>query len=277
MEDPGKHAHKRCHNRRKYRGGAWDADLSSQDKEAKVFCRCAGYYRFADPSRRVLLLSFWKTMRVAIVSIIIIGALFFLCIWLMSRYGLMHVETPEKKAGRLGENFATGIIREILQADDVLLTNIPVSFGDQQSELDNVIINSCGIFIIEVKNLAGTLIGSEDESKWIQTGSSGMGSFSQKIIKNPISQVKRQVGIIESIMKEHGIEVPVKGYVFFVERNCPVKSRFVLETQMDIDSAIHRNGSVISEEERAKEILQNKAKAKAKPQDIVSVLKQATK
>ena len=47
-------------------------------------------------------------------------------IGLIARSGKIHVETPEMKAGHLGEQFATGIIREILHEDDLLFTNVPV-------------------------------------------------------------------------------------------------------------------------------------------------------
>ena len=96
-----------------------------------------------------------------ILAVACLSVLFIVVIGLIARSGNIHIETPEKKAGRLGERFATGIIREILQEEDLLFTNVPVFADGKQTELDNVIINPNGVFIIEVKNLHGTLYGDE--------------------------------------------------------------------------------------------------------------------
>ena len=155
----------------------------------------------------------------------------------------IHVETPEKQAGRMGERIATAVISEVLREDDTLLTNVPVIYNGKQTELDNVIINSNGVFIIEVKNLRGVLSGDEESFDWIQTKSSSAGEFYQKKVKNPIGQVKRQIYILSKYLKKRGIDVWIEGYVFFVERNSPIKNDYVLETRKDIDRAIHRGAT----------------------------------
>lgn len=154
----------------------------------------------------------------------------------------IHVETPEKQAGRMGERIATAVISEVLREEDTLLTNVPVYYDGKQTELDNVIINSNGVFIIEVKNLRGVLSGDEESFDWIQTKSSSAGEFYQKTVKNPIGQVKRQIYILSKFLQEKDVHVWIEGYVFFVERNSPIKSGYILETRRDIDRAIHRSG-----------------------------------
>ena len=154
----------------------------------------------------------------------------------------IHEETQQKKAGRYGEKIATAVIREILTTDDKLLTNVPIRAAGKQTELDNVIINSNGVFIIEVKNLRGVLSGNETDPDWLQTKSSSGGEFYQKTVKNPIKQVKRQIFILASLLKAHHLYVWVEGYVFFVEQNSPIKSEYVLKTQRDIERKIHSKG-----------------------------------
>lgn len=169
----------------------------------------------------------------------VVWLLLFLSDWLQKLFRI-HVESPEKQAGRMGERIATAVISEVLREDDFLLTNVPVFFDGKQTELDNVIINSNGVFIIEVKNLRGVLSGDEDSYDWIQTKSSSGGEFYQKTVKNPIGQVKRQIYILSNYLQENDVDVWIEGYVFFVERNSPIKSEYVLETRRDIDRAIHR-------------------------------------
>lgn len=73
-------------------------------------------------------------------------------------------EAPERKAGRAGEEKAANIIGSILRENDRLFTNVQISYEGKPAELDNVIVNKYGVFIIEVKNYNGTLVGNEDDS-----------------------------------------------------------------------------------------------------------------
>ena len=61
-------------------------------------------------------------------------------------------ESEQKIAGQNGEWFATQVILDNLRENDILLTNIKISFRERDAELDNVVINNRGVFIIEVKN-----------------------------------------------------------------------------------------------------------------------------
>ena len=174
-----------------------------------------------------------------IMGVIITSAIFALIIILVTILRPTHIETPEKRAGRLGEQFATTLIREILTDNDVLLTNVPLHTYDKKTELDNLVVNSHGVFIIEVKNYYGELIGDEDDFEWIKNNMYPAGSFKQTTVKNPIVQVKRQIFILSQVLKEHYIDVRIDGYVFLTERNSPVDSPLVLDTQADMDSVIH--------------------------------------
>ena len=193
-------------------------------------------------------------------AVILLAAVFCVIffIWLAVKVGFRSVELPEKRAGRLGERFAYEVISEILREDDVLLTNVTVHAAGKQAEFDDIIINPTGVFIIEVKNYSGELFGDEDDYEWIKNKMTPGGQFYQKTVKNPIKQVKRQVYVLSQYLRSHGINVWIKGYVFFVEQNSPVRSAYVLETQRDIDKAVHRSRDVALDEDtidRIQEVL----------------------
>ena len=126
-----------------------------------------------------------------------------------------RIESPQRKAGRLGEKFATGVIQEILTSGDVLLTNVELSVDGKRTELDNVIINSRGVYIIEVKNYSGELFGTEDDYEWIQSKMTSGGNFYQKQVKNPIRQVNRQIYILSQYLMNQDVHVWIEGYAFF--------------------------------------------------------------
>lgn len=168
-----------------------------------------------------------------------IGSIAF-CIILIAVLFYKTYEPPRVRAGKQGEKEATEIIKQVLQEDDILLTNVCVKYGEKEAELDNVIINSKGVFIIEVKNYSGTLIGGEEDYEWTKYKVSRGGNIYEKQVRNPIKQVKRQVYILARFLKCCGIHVWVDGYVLLLNHNSPVHSDMILESFGEIDRALHR-------------------------------------
>ena len=173
------------------------------------------------------------------VTIVVIVSILALITIIWIKFGSSGIESPERRAGRMGEEFASGIIEEILDNTDVLLRNVHITHNGEQTELDNAIINNAGVTVVEVKNWYGELFGGEDDPDWIQNKTSPGDGIIQQTVRNPILQVKRQVRILSEILADNSVMVDVKGFVFFVNMNCPVESEYILKTQEDIDRAIH--------------------------------------
>ena len=152
------------------------------------------------------------------------------------------IEPGNRRAGRRGEVAATNAIRSVLRDDDQLFTNVEISFDDRPAELDNVVVNHYGVFIIEVKNYKGRLRGGEDDYEWIKRKVDGYGNVFVKNVKNPIKQVKRQVYILAKYLEYYGCRVWVEGYVLLVRGNSPVQSDVILSSVEDIDRVIHTPG-----------------------------------
>ena len=155
----------------------------------------------------------------------------------------INIEDPVKRAGRRGEEIATDIISRVLTDDDILLTNVRISFEGSRSEVDNLIINSHGVFIIEAKNYVGELVGDLDDYEWKKYKTTPGGDIYCKTVKNPIKQVKRQIYILSHILRQHKLDVWVDGYVILLEKNSPVDDNMILESLSDIDKAIHGLGN----------------------------------
>ena len=152
------------------------------------------------------------------------------------------IEPGNRRAGRRGEVVATNAIRSVLRDDDQLFTNVEISFDGRPAELDNVVVNHYGVFIIEVKNYKGRLRGGEDDYEWIKRKVDGYGNVFVKNVKNPIKQVKRQVYILAKYLEYYGCRVWVEGYVLLVRGNSPVQSDVILSSVADIDRVIHTPG-----------------------------------
>ncbi len=148
-------------------------------------------------------------------------------------------KSAAEEAGRYGELRATEIIKKCLNEDDRLFTNITVFYDGKETELDNVIVNKYGVFIIEVKNYNGHLVGREEDFEWTKYHTTEAGNTYTKIVKNPIKQVKRQVYILARHLEGNGAKVWVKGYTLLLNNNSPVKSEYVLKSTKEIYYALH--------------------------------------
>ena len=144
----------------------------------------------------------------------------------------------QKAAGDWGEQETLERIKSIKKRGDYLIQNIPVTYEGDETELDILIVNRNGVFIIEVKYYHGELFGNETDEKWIEYKVFPTGE-EEKFVKNPISQVKWQAGLLGKRLRSEGIQVWTEGFVYLVDENSPVKSRFVLNNVWQINKTIH--------------------------------------
>ena len=175
-----------------------------------------------------------------IIGIIVFILLIIGLVYLLDSTDIELFESGKKRAGRRGEEYASQIIGMVLRDGDVLLNNVEISFDGKPAELDSVVINNRGVFIIEVKNYSGILCGSEDDYEWIKSKTTEAGNEYVKTVKNPIKQVRRQVYVLANYLKQYGIDVWVEGYAYLVNKNSPVHTSEVLVTPEDIDRVIHK-------------------------------------
>ena len=148
-------------------------------------------------------------------------------------------ESGQKRAGRQGENYVCDLICQVLKEKDLLFFFFFIEIEGKRTELDHIIVNNRGIFIIEVKNYSGSLMGTDNDYEWVKTKISSSGNSYTKIVKNPIKQVNRQVYLLAQFLKYYGVDVWVEGYTFFVQGNSPVHCKQVLESAQVINHVIH--------------------------------------
>lgn len=191
------------------------------------------------------------TKGVVLVALVLFGIIFIGLIRALIRgrrednqidFSPVEPEAPERRAGRRGEEMVADLIRTVLREEDRLFTNVEVFFDGKTTELDNVIVNKYGAFIIEVKNYNGTLLGGEDDFEWKKYHTTDAGNTYAKTVKNPIRQVKRQIYILAHYLDWCGIQVWVSGYALLLWANSPVESEYILKSAEEIDRAIHKPG-----------------------------------
>lgn len=87
-------------------------------------------------------------------------------------------------------------------------TNVLINCDGDMAEIDDVIINKYGVFIIEVKAYEGRLYDMENDYEWVKYKDDGYGNTFVKYDRNPIPQAfgknrldKSSIEMIQSILE----------------------------------------------------------------------------
>ena len=124
-------------------------------------------------------------------------------------------------SGLEGEN-KTNAIFEKLSDDYYVLSDLNVKVGNKTSQIDNIVVGSNGIFVIETKNLNGLIEGNEDDKEVVQHKVGIKGGNYSKTFYNPIKQVSTHVYRVSEVLKGYNLNKWVQGAVYFTNRNCIV-------------------------------------------------------
>ena len=170
---------------------------------------------------------------------IIVIIFFVIILFIFLLLSLSNDEDQKRIAGKEGELQAKKILNHYLNENDLLLNNLNISIHGRNTELDYVIINNNGIFIFEVKNFSGKLVGNEDDQYWNKYKISRGNKEYIKEIRNPIKQLKREIYLLKEYLKYYGVDLWIEGYVLFVNMNSPVESEYTVNDKSEIDDILH--------------------------------------
>jgi len=170
---------------------------------------------------------------------IIVIIFFVIILFIFLLLSLSSDEDQKRIAGKEGELQAKKILNQYLNENDLLLNNVNISIHGRNTELDYVVINNNGIFIFEVKNFSGKLVGNEDDQYWNKYKISRGNKEYIKEIRNPIKQLKREIYLLKEYLKYYGVDLWIEGYVLFVNMNSPVESEYTVNDKSEIDDILH--------------------------------------
>jgi len=130
----------------------------------------------------------------------------------LSQY--MQQKAAIYKSGVDGEN-ATAEIVSSLPNTYLGFQNVQVTYEGKTSELDMVVVGPTGVFIIETKNLNGTIVGNYGNPQWVQKKVGQEGTPYSKNFYNPIKQVGTHVYRLANYLRSNGCYVHVNDMVYF--------------------------------------------------------------
>ena len=116
--------------------------------------------------------------------------------------------------GRRGESRVRTAIGKTKPGSQYVINNLILNVGENKtSQIDHVLINRNGIFVIETKNYAGRIYGDEDQYRWTQVLAYGK---VKNQLYNPIKQNKTHIRHISNVLTE---KLPIVSAVVFVKGN----------------------------------------------------------
>lgn len=114
--------------------------------------------------------------------------------------------------GKVGELKVRCIIGSNNPGKRYVINDLTLANNGKTAQIDHVVINSNGVFIIETKNYSGTIYGSENQLEWTQV--LAYGKVKNKFY-NPLKQNATHVYCVSQIIGN----LPIHSFVVFTKNN----------------------------------------------------------
>ncbi len=123
----------------------------------------------------------------------------------------IYLKNPTTR-GKSGENKVKWVIGETIENEQYIINDLIITNEGKTSQIDHIVINPRGVFVIETKNYSGDIYGSENQREWTQV--LAYGNVKNKLY-NPIKQNATHVYHVKKIVGK----LPVHSLVVFVQNN----------------------------------------------------------
>lgn len=155
------------------------------------------------------------------------------------------------QAGTNGEKKALKVLADGLPDSYCCVNNVVVRFEERHNELDLVVVGPSGVFIVEVKNTAGNIVGDYEDQILQQKKRS-----ETKEMRNPVKQVKTHTDILSRYLRAKGVRCWVQSTVFFVNPKCAPEIRNIPQNGVQV-FAVSQGGAqkLVDFIQRSKEAL----------------------
>jgi uncharacterized membrane protein len=115
--------------------------------------------------------------------------------------------------GYLGENSVISVIGGTIAGEKFVINNYMLADDGKSSQIDHIVINGNGIFVIETKNYSGNIYGNESQEQWTQV--LAYGKVKNKLY-NPLKQNATHIYRLKKILPPY---TKIKSLVVFVQNN----------------------------------------------------------
>ena len=116
-------------------------------------------------------------------------------------------------AGKEGEQAVQWCIGKTVVGKQYVFNNYTFFAGVYSNEIDHIVVNKHGVFVLETKTLGGTVTGTEEDEFWQHDKTNGQ----TEMLTNPIKQNATHAEIVGKLLDG----APIIPLVVFVKNNCP--------------------------------------------------------
>ena len=155
--------------------------------------------------------------------------------------------------GKRGENRVRRIIGKTQEGLRYVFNDYKIVDEDMSCQIDHILINQNGVFVIETKNYSGNIYGTDEQREWTQV--LAYGKIKNKIY-NPVKQNNTHLYRIRKILPK---EFPLVSIVVFVQNNTQhINSKVAIPLYSLYDHIGKNRGITLSSEkiEEAARLLQ---------------------
>lgn len=123
-----------------------------------------------------------------------------------------YIQSPSGR-GTIGELIVRIIIGKTKEGKKYVLNNYMLVYEGKSSQIDHIVINKNGIFVIETKNYSGRIYGNENQQEWTQVLSYG------KVKHKFYSPIKQNATHIYRLSRIINQSIEIKSLIVFVQSN----------------------------------------------------------
>ena len=124
---------------------------------------------------------------------------------------IKKTKSPEE-LGQKGESLVSNAIGDSIPGARYVFHNLVLYENDNSCQIDHVVINAFGVFVIETKNYSGTIYGDETQLNWTQVLAYGK---EKHTFYNPVKQNATHIFRLKQILGN----VPFRSVIVFVQNN----------------------------------------------------------
>lgn len=151
--------------------------------------------------------------------------------------------TP-KGRGAIGELKVRIVIGKTVEGKRYVINNYMIVDEGKSSQIDHLLINKNGVFVIETKNYSGRIYGNEKQHEWTQVLK--YGKLKNKLY-NPLKQNATHIYRIKKVLPEN---TQINSLVVFVQNNTDfIEAQNVLPLKNLSKTIKKETGSALSEEQ----------------------------
>jgi hypothetical protein len=114
--------------------------------------------------------------------------------------------------GAFGEDVVNFVLGRTKEGKKYVISDLILDINGKTTQIDHIVINPRGIFVIETKNYSGRIYGSENQLEWTQVLKYGKEKHK---LYNPLKQNATHVAYVKKLVGK----LPVFSLVVFVKNN----------------------------------------------------------